>query len=76
MPVNCSAAIDTTELMRSQTNILVRGDLMFSSAGGDAGSIRFPISIPTRNIDRYPDVSFAIVASTKEREYPFPVLIE
>jgi len=49
---------------------------MLNNAGGDAGSIRFPISIPTRNIDRYPTISFDITATTEEGEYPFPVLVE
>ena len=49
---------------------------MLNNAGGDAGSIRFPISIPARNIDRYPIISLVVAPSTEEREYPFPVLVE
>jgi len=49
---------------------------MLNNAGGDAGRIRFPISIPARNIDRYPTVTFVVVISTEKRKYPFPVLVE
>ena len=45
-------AMDIIEQSISQTKVETREDRMYGSEGGFAGSIRFPTSNPTRNIER------------------------
>lgn len=58
--VNLNAAIDTTEHRTRENKIVLRGDFVNGSEGGVGGKMRFPTSRPTRNIDRYPSVSYVI----------------
>jgi len=45
-------AIDIIEQSVNHTNVKMRDDRMYGSEGGFAGSITFPTSSPTRNIER------------------------
>ena len=55
--VNKNAEVDIMEKSASQMNIEIRRDRIRGNEGGLGASIILPTSNPTRNIERYPDVS-------------------
>jgi hypothetical protein len=60
----------------SEKKIDLRGDIVDGGEGGITGKMRFPISNPTRNIDKYPPISYIMSENTKERENSFSILAE